>query len=106
MFEGLETVVYQSQERLKGKQNNISKINRIGSKLPKIGKSECFKFNSKVDFSVQRQSLRRMGAASEIGNMLIGTESVLKLVLERILKSLGRAISFQDNLSMLKDRVL
>ncbi|WP_051480095.1 DUF244 domain-containing protein [Borrelia coriaceae] len=105
MFEGFETVAYQSQERLKGKQKQISKINRIGRKLPKIGKSECFKFNSKVDFSIQRQSLRRMGA-SEVGSMFIGTDHVSKLVLERILKSIDREIPFQDNLSMRKGKIL
>ncbi|UPA16820.1 DUF244 domain-containing protein (plasmid) [Borrelia coriaceae] len=105
MFESFEAVAYQSQEQVKGKQKQISKINKIGRKLPKIGKSECFKFNSEVDFSIQRQSLRRMGA-SEVGSMFIGTESVSKLVLERILKSIDREIPFQDNLSMRKGKVL
>ncbi|WP_051480101.1 YqaJ viral recombinase family protein [Borrelia coriaceae] len=86
-------------------QKNISKINKVGRKLPKIAKSEYFKFNSKVDFSVQRKSLRRMGA-SEVGSMFIGTEHVSRLAIERVLKAIDREIPFKDNLSMRKGKVL
>ncbi|AHH11502.1 hypothetical protein bcCo53_001060 (plasmid) [Borrelia coriaceae] len=86
-------------------QSNQNKINKIGRKLPKISKNEYFKFNSEVDFSIQRQSLRRIGA-SEVGSMFIGTDHVSRLAIERILKSLDREIPFKDNLSMRKGKVL
>ncbi|AHH13275.1 Hypothetical protein BHO_0011304 (plasmid) [Borrelia hermsii YBT] len=57
--------------------------------MPKIDKDECFKFNSKVDFSMQREVLKRMGA-SEVGIMFIGDDSLEKLMRERILKAIGR----------------
>ncbi|UPA18573.1 DUF244 domain-containing protein [Borrelia puertoricensis] len=105
VFKGFESFAYQSQENLKGKQKQLSKISRVGHKLPKIGKNECFKFNSKVDFSVQRESLKRMGA-SEVGSMFIGADSLEKLMRERILKAIGREIPFEDNLSMRKGKIL
>ncbi|UPA08424.1 hypothetical protein AB1O99_05630 (plasmid) [Borrelia hermsii] len=43
--------------------------------MPNIGKDECLKFNSKVDFSMQREALKRMDA-SEIGSMFIGADSL------------------------------
>ncbi|WP_434757477.1 DUF244 domain-containing protein (plasmid) [Borrelia puertoricensis] len=105
VFKGFESFAYQSQGNLKGKQKQLSKINKVGRKLPKIGKSECFKFNSKVDFSMQRESLKRMGA-SEVGSMFIGADALEKLMLERIFKAIGREIPFEDNLSMRKGKEL
>ncbi|UPA11346.1 hypothetical protein bpSLO_001196 (plasmid) [Borrelia parkeri] len=52
VFKGSESFAYKSQEKLQGKQKQVSKISGIGRKLPKIGKDECFKFNIKVDFSI------------------------------------------------------
>ncbi|AHH05536.1 hypothetical protein CNO14_04920 (plasmid) [Borrelia miyamotoi] len=71
MFKGYEGFVNQSQEQVKNTQKNTSKISRIGCRLPKISKDEFFKFNSKVDFSIQRESLKRMGA-SEVGSIFVG----------------------------------
>ncbi|UPA11092.1 DUF244 domain-containing protein (plasmid) [Borrelia parkeri] len=105
MFEGFESFAYQSQENFKGKQKQLSKINKIGRKLPKIGRDECFKFNSKVDFSIQREALKHMGA-SEVGSMFIGADSLEKLMRDRILKAIGREIPFEDNLSMRKGKIL
>ncbi|WP_247067046.1 YqaJ viral recombinase family protein [Borrelia puertoricensis] len=105
VFKGFESFAYQSQENLKGKQKQLSKINKVGRKLPKIGKNEYFKFNSKVDFSVQRESLKRMGA-SEVGSMFIGADALEKLMLERVLKSIGREMPFEENLSMRKGKAL
>ncbi|UPA14354.1 hypothetical protein [Borrelia turicatae] len=86
----------------KDKQKQVSKISRIGRKLPKIGKDECFKFNRKVDFSMQRKVLKRIG----VGSMFIGADSLEKLMRERILKAIGREIPFEDNLSMRKGNEL
>ncbi|QFP42506.1 BppA, partial (plasmid) [Borrelia miyamotoi] len=105
MFKGFQGFVSQSQEQIKNTQKNTSKINRIGCRLPKISKNELFKFNSKVDFSIQRESLKRMGA-SEVGNIFVGQESALKLITGMVLKALGREIPFEDNLSMRKGKVL
>ncbi|WP_434757418.1 hypothetical protein bpuCAU1_001503 (plasmid) [Borrelia puertoricensis] len=105
VFKGFESFAYQSQGNLKGKQKQISKINKVRRKLPKIGKDECFKFNSKVDFSMQREVLKRMGA-SEVRSMFIGADALEKLMLERILKAIGREIPFEDNLNMRKGKIL
>ncbi|UPA19142.1 hypothetical protein [Borrelia puertoricensis] len=105
VFKGFESFAYQSQKNLKSKQKQLSKINKVGRKLPKIGKNECFKFNSKVDFSMQRESLKRMGA-SEVGSMFSGAGALEKLMRERILKAIGREIPFEDNLSMRKGKEL
>ncbi|AHH09986.1 Hypothetical protein BPA_0033400, partial (plasmid) [Borrelia parkeri SLO] len=59
----------------------------------------------KVDFSMQREALKRMGA-SEVGSMFIGADSLEKLMRERILKAIGREIPFEDNLSMIKGKIL
>ncbi|AHH04455.1 hypothetical protein BHY_1505 (plasmid) [Borrelia nietonii YOR] len=75
VFEKFESFAYQIQGNLKGKQKQVSKISRIGRKLPKNGRDECFKFNSKVDFNMQRKVLKRMGA-SEVGSMFIGADSL------------------------------
>ncbi|UPA15676.1 hypothetical protein [Borrelia turicatae] len=42
VFKRFESFAYQSQEKLKGKQKQVSKISGIGCELPKIGKGECF----------------------------------------------------------------
>lgn len=105
VFKGFESFTYQIQENLKGKQKQISKISKVGRKLPKISRDECFKFNRKVDFSMQRELLNRMGA-SEVGSMFIGADSLEKLMRERILKAIGREIPFEDNLSMRKGKIL
>ncbi|AHH13438.1 Hypothetical protein BHO_0011305 (plasmid) [Borrelia hermsii YBT] len=105
VLEGFESFAHQSQDQINKKQKSVSKISRIGRKLPRIGKTECFKFNSKVDFGIQRNSLKRIGA-SEVGSMFIGAESVSKLMLDRVLKLLGREISFEENLSMRKGKIL
>ncbi|UPA12803.1 hypothetical protein [Borrelia venezuelensis] len=52
VFKGSESFACKSQEDLKDKQKQLSKINKVRRKLPKIGKDECFKFNIKVDFSM------------------------------------------------------
>ncbi|MBW6160931.1 hypothetical protein KZ832_31185, partial [Pseudomonas aeruginosa] len=72
---------------------------------PNISKNEFFKFNSKGDFSIQRESLKRMGA-SEVGSIFVGQESALKLMTGKVLKALGREIPFEDNLSMRKGKML
>ncbi|QTL84317.1 DUF244 domain-containing protein [Borrelia miyamotoi] len=105
VFKGYEELVNQSQEQLKNTHKNTTKISRIGRRLPKISKNEFFKFNSKIDFSIQRASLHRMGA-SEVGSMFVGAESALKLMTARVLKSLGKELPFEDNLSMRKGKVL
>ncbi|QTL83983.1 hypothetical protein [Borrelia miyamotoi] len=105
VFKGYEELVKQSQEQLKNTHKNTIKISRIGRRLPKISKYEFFKFNSKVDFSIQRASLHRMGA-SEVGSMFVGAESALKLMTARVLKSLGREVPFEDNFSMRKGKLL
>ncbi|UPA15214.1 DUF244 domain-containing protein [Borrelia turicatae] len=105
VFKGFESFTYQIQENLKGKQKQLSKISKVGRKLPKIGRDECFKFNRKVDFNMQRELLNRMGA-SEVGSMFIGADSLEKLMRERILKAIGREIPFEDNLSMRKGKIL
>ncbi|UPA11674.1 hypothetical protein bpSLO_001559 (plasmid) [Borrelia parkeri] len=105
VFEGFESFAYQIQENLKGKQKQLSKISKIGRKLSKIGRDECFKFNSKVDFSMQREALKHMGA-SEVGSMFIGADSLEKLMRDRILKAIGIEIPFEDNLSMRKGKIL
>ncbi|UPA13903.1 hypothetical protein [Borrelia turicatae] len=105
VFKGFESFAYQIQENLKGKQKQVSKISKVGRKLPKISRDECFKFNRKVDFSMQRELLNRMGA-SEVGSMFIGADSLEKLMRERILKAIGREIPFEDNLSMRKGKIL
>ncbi|QFP42568.1 BppA, partial (plasmid) [Borrelia miyamotoi] len=53
MFKGFQGILSQSQEQIKKIQKNTSKINRIGRRLLNISKNELFKFNSKVDFSIQ-----------------------------------------------------
>ncbi|ATQ19165.1 DUF244 domain-containing protein (plasmid) [Borrelia miyamotoi] len=105
MFKGYEGFVNQSQEQVKNTQQNTSKISRIGRRLLNISKNEFFKFNSKVDFSIQRESLKRMGA-SEVGSIFVGQESALKLMTGKVLKALGREIPFEDNLSMRKGKAL
>ncbi|WP_330730355.1 hypothetical protein [Borrelia turicatae] len=55
IFERFESFAYQSQEKIQNKQKQISRISKIGRKLPKIGRDECFNFNSKVDFSIQKK---------------------------------------------------
>ncbi|QFP42558.1 hypothetical protein F9Y90_05545 (plasmid) [Borrelia miyamotoi] len=70
MFKGFQGFVSQSQEQIKNTQKNTSKINRIGRRLPKISKNEFFKFNSKFDFSIQRELLKRMDA-SKVGSMFV-----------------------------------
>ncbi|QBK63928.1 BppA, partial (plasmid) [Borrelia miyamotoi] len=54
MFKGYKGFVNQTKEQVKNTQQNTSKISRIGRRLPNISKNEFFKFNSKVDFSIQR----------------------------------------------------
>ncbi|AOW96117.1 hypothetical protein AXH25_05260 (plasmid) [Borrelia miyamotoi] len=105
VFKGYEELVKQSYVQIKTKHKNTSKISRIGRKLPGIKKTEYFKFNSKVDFNIQRASLHRMGA-SEVGSMFVGADSALKLITTRVLKSLGKELPFEDNLSMRKGKVL
>ncbi|UPA15813.1 hypothetical protein btBTE5EL_001540 (plasmid) [Borrelia turicatae] len=55
IFERFESFAYQSQEKIQNKQKQISRISKIGRKLPKISRDECFNFNSKVDFSIQKK---------------------------------------------------
>ncbi|UPA11500.1 BppA (plasmid) [Borrelia parkeri] len=105
MFKEFESFSYQSQEKIQGKQKQVSKISKVRRKLPKIGKDECFKFNSKVYFSMQREALKHMGA-SENGSMFIGADSLEKLIRNRILKAIGREIPFEDNLKMRKGKML
>ncbi|WDS47517.1 DUF244 domain-containing protein [Borrelia miyamotoi] len=105
MFKGYKGFVNQTKEQVKNTQQNTSKISRIGRRLPNISKNEFFKFNSKVDFSIQRESLKRMGA-SEVGSIFVGQESALKLMTGKVLKALGREIPFEDNLSMRKGKML
>ncbi|WP_247067180.1 YqaJ viral recombinase family protein [Borrelia puertoricensis] len=105
VFKGFESFAYQSQENLKGKQKQLSKINKVGRKLPKIGKNEYFKFNSKVDFSMQRRALHRVGA-SEVGSLFMGADYLEEMFIVRILKSIGREMPFEDNLSIKKGKAL
>ncbi|AHH04291.1 hypothetical protein BHY_1340 (plasmid) [Borrelia nietonii YOR] len=46
MLEDFESFAFQGQGRIKDKQKGTSKISRIGRKLPKVGKTACFKFNN------------------------------------------------------------
>ncbi|WP_434757166.1 DUF244 domain-containing protein (plasmid) [Borrelia puertoricensis] len=105
VFKGFESFAYQSQENLEGKQKQLSKINKVGRKIPNINKNECFKFNSKVDFSMQRRALHRVGA-SEVGSLFMGADYLEEMFIVRILKSIGREMPFEENLSMRKGKAL
>ncbi|UPA15675.1 YqaJ viral recombinase family protein [Borrelia turicatae] len=54
---------------------------------------------------MQREVLKRM-RASEVGSMFIGSDSLEKLMKNRILKVIRREIPFEDNLKMRKSKIL
>ncbi|UPA12552.1 YqaJ viral recombinase family protein [Borrelia venezuelensis] len=103
VFKGFESFVV-TQDSI-NKQKQESKMSRIGRKIPNINKNEYFKFNSKVDFSVQRRALKRVGA-SEVGSLFMGADYLEEMFIVRILKSIGREMPFEENLSMKKGKAL
>ncbi|AHH07018.1 Hypothetical protein BCD_0952, partial (plasmid) [Borrelia crocidurae DOU] len=103
-IKGLESFV-PAPESDNNKQTNVSKMSKIGRKLPGIKKNEYFKFNSKVDFSIQREGLKRFGA-SEVGSIFLGAEAATELIISRVLKSFGKEVPYKDNLHIKKGKAL
>ncbi|AHH06992.1 Hypothetical protein BCD_0926, partial (plasmid) [Borrelia crocidurae DOU] len=104
VIKGLESFV-PAPESDNNKQTNVSKMSKIGRKLPGIKKNEYFKFNSKVDFSVQREGLTRFGA-SEVGSIFLGADAASELIISRVLKSFGKEVPYKDNLHIKKGKAL
>ncbi|ETZ17294.1 hypothetical protein BDCR2A_01778 [Borrelia duttonii CR2A] len=100
VIKGLEDFI-PTPESDNNKQTNVSKMSKIGRKLPGIKKNEYFKFNSKVDFSIQRGTLTKFGA-SEVGSIFLGAEAAAELIVNRVLKSFGKEVPYKDNLHIKK----
>ncbi|WP_051373903.1 hypothetical protein [Borrelia hispanica] len=96
VIKGLESFV-SSVDSDNNKQTNVIKMSKIGRKLPGIKKNEYFKFNSKVDFSIQREGLTRFGA-SEVGSIFLGADAASELIVSRVLKFFGKEVPYKDNL--------
>ncbi|AHH07140.1 Hypothetical protein BCD_1074 (plasmid) [Borrelia crocidurae DOU] len=80
-------------------------MSKIGRKLSGIKKNEYFKFNSKVDFSIQLEGLKRLDA-SEVGSIFLGGEAASDLILSRMLKFFGKEVPYKDNLYIKKGKAL
>ncbi|ACH94207.1 DUF244 domain-containing protein [Borrelia duttonii] len=102
VIKGLEAFIPESDNN---KQTNISKMSKIGRKLPGIKKNEYFKFNSKEDFSIQRGTLTRFGA-SEVGSIFLGVDAASELIISRVLKSFRKEVPYKDNLHIKKGKAL
>ncbi|WP_024654340.1 YqaJ viral recombinase family protein, partial [Borrelia hispanica] len=104
VIKGLESFV-PTVDSDNNKQTNVSKMSKIGRKLPGIKKNEYFKFNSKVDFSIQREALTRFGA-SEVGSIFLGVDAASELIVSRVLKFFGKEVPYKDNLHIKKGKAL
>ncbi|WP_049752309.1 hypothetical protein [Borrelia duttonii] len=104
VIKGLEAFV-PAPESDNNKQTNISKMSKIGRKLPGIKKNEYFKFNSKEDFSIQRGTLTRFGA-SEVVSIFLGVDAASELIISRVLKFFGKEVPYKDNFHIKKGKAL
>ncbi|AFI32135.1 hypothetical protein [Borrelia crocidurae] len=103
-YKGLESFV-PTLDSDNNKQTNVSKMSKIGRKLSGIKKNEYCKFNSKVDFSIQLEGLKRLDA-SEVGSIFLGGEAASDLILSRMLKFFGKEVPCKDNLHIKKGKAL
>ncbi|ETZ17490.1 hypothetical protein BDCR2A_01589 [Borrelia duttonii CR2A] len=104
VIKGLESFI-PAPDSDNNKQTNVSKMSKIGRKLPGIKKNEYFKFNSKVDFSIQRGTLTKFGA-SEVGSIFLGVEAATELIVGGVLKFFGKEVPYKDNLHIKKGKAL
>ncbi|WP_025401640.1 hypothetical protein [Borrelia crocidurae] len=99
VIKGLEAFIPEPESD-NNKQTNVSKMSKIGRKLPGIKKNEYFKFNSKVNFSIQRGTLTKFGA-SEVGSIFLDVDAVSELIVSRVLKFFGKEVPYKDNLHIM-----
>nr|WP_225315963.1 hypothetical protein [Borrelia duttonii] len=102
VIKGLKSFI-SAPESGNNKQTNVSKMSKIGRKLPGINKNEYSKFNSEVDFSIQCEGLKKFGA-SEVGSIFLGAEAATELIVSRVLKFFGKEVPYKDNLHIKKGK--